>query len=73
MSTSYARMELMQLYLDQDLNKRFKRTLFIRTKRNLQIFGAIPFIRLQSYIRFIVEYERYQSLFQIFMSRPAGW
>ena len=73
MSTSYARMELMQLYLDQDLNKRFKRTLFIRTKRNLQIFGAIPFIRLQSYVRFIVEYERYQPLFQIFMSRPAGW
>ena len=29
-------------------DKRFKRTLFIGTKRNMRIFGVIPFIKLQS-------------------------
>ena len=29
-------------------HKRFKRTLFIRTKYNLQIFGVIPFSKLQN-------------------------
>ena len=30
-------------------HKKFKRTLFIRTKtRNLQIFGLIPFVKLQN-------------------------
>ena len=28
--------------------KRFKRMLFIRTKRNMQIFRVIPFIKLQN-------------------------
>ena len=28
--------------------KRFKRTLFIRTKHNIRIFGVIPFIKLQN-------------------------
>ena len=26
----------------------FKRTLFIRTKLNLRIFGVIPFVKLQN-------------------------
>ena len=29
-------------------HKRLKRTLFIRTKHNMQIFGVIPFIKLQN-------------------------
>ena len=29
-------------------HKRFKRTLFIRTKHSMQIFGLIPFIKLQN-------------------------
>ena len=29
-------------------HKRFKRTLFIRTKHNMQIFRVIPFIKLQN-------------------------
>ena len=29
-------------------HKRFRRTLFIRTKHNLQIFRVIPFIKLQN-------------------------
>ena len=28
--------------------KRFKRTLFIRTRQNQQIFGVIPFVKLQN-------------------------
>ena len=31
-----------------DTNKRLKRTLFIRTKRNMRILGVIPFIKLQN-------------------------
>ena len=31
--------------------KRFKRTLFIRTKHNTQIFGVIPFIKLQTTLK----------------------
>ena len=30
------------------IHKRFKRTLFIRTKHNMRIFGVIPFIKLQN-------------------------
>ena len=30
-------------------HERFKRKLFIRTKQNVQIFGVIPFIKLQNY------------------------
>ena len=29
-------------------HKRFRRTLFIRTKRNMRIFGVSPFIKLQN-------------------------
>ena len=29
-------------------HKRFKRTLFIRTKHNMQMFQVIPFIKLQN-------------------------
>ena len=28
-------------------HKRFKRTVFIRTRQNQQIFGVIPFVKLQ--------------------------
>jgi len=28
--------------------KRFKRTLFIRTRQNQQMFGVIPFVKLQN-------------------------
>ena len=28
--------------------KMFRRTLFIRTKHDMQIFGVIPFIKLQN-------------------------
>ena len=31
-----------------DTNKRFKRTLFIRTKHNMRIFEVSPFIKLQN-------------------------
>ena len=33
---------------DPKHEKRFKITLFIRTKHNMQIFGVIPFIKLQN-------------------------
>ena len=43
----------------------FRRTLFIRTKHNLQIWGVIPFLKLQN------------DLFQIFViiqcSTSAWW
>ena len=29
-------------------HERFKRTLFIRTRQNQQIFGLVPFIKLQN-------------------------
>ena len=29
-------------------HRRFKRTLFIRTKHHMQIFGVMPFIKLQN-------------------------
>ena len=29
-------------------HKRFKRTLFIWTKRNMRIFGVLPFLKLQN-------------------------
>ena len=32
---------------DPNTYKRFKRTRFIRTKHNINIFGVIPFIKLQ--------------------------
>ena len=30
------------------MHKSFKRTLFIRTRQNQQIFGVIPFVKLQN-------------------------
>ena len=33
--------------LKTQTHKMFKRTLFIRTKGNVRIFGIIPFIKLQ--------------------------
>ena len=33
---------------DIQTHKKFERTLFIRTKHNLQIFGVIPFNKLQN-------------------------
>ena len=31
-----------------ETRKRFKTTLFIRTRHNTRIFGAVPFIKLQN-------------------------
>ena len=36
------------LKIEIQTHKRFKRTLFIRTKHNMRIFGLIPFIELQN-------------------------
>ena len=41
-----------QLYVNKtQTHKRFRRTLFIRTKHNIQIFGVIPFIKLQNKVK----------------------
>ena len=38
-----------KIYLSKiQIHKRFKRTLFIRTKEDMQIFGVIAFIKLQN-------------------------
>ena len=37
------------------MHKRFKITLFIRTKHNMQIFGVIPFIKLQNNIEITIK------------------
>ena len=40
--------KLKHLRIQMQIHKRFKRTLLIRIKPNMRIFGVIPFIKLQN-------------------------
>ena len=39
---------IMIIIIKVQIRKRLKRTLFIRTKHDMRIFGVIPFIKLQN-------------------------
>ena len=45
----------MIIIIKVQIRKRLKRTLFIRTKHDMRIFGVIPFIGLQNYTQTAVK------------------
>ena len=53
----------MNAFKQIQIHKRFKRTLFIRTKHNSQIFGEIPFIKLQTTFKFLIQVAGSHSCF----------
>ena len=40
--------KILKLHIKIQTHKRFKRTLLVKTKHNLRIFGVIPFIKLKN-------------------------